>query len=172
MIGYKCVQLYLSKIRSIVMTTSLLLSQWMVDILYGVSRRQNIYSTWLTNTNVGYQKHAQPPFFYHIPLSHSNITFLHLILVFYVATLATLSKICQMVVFACSMLVFFIFGYSMYSVVFMLMRFRLYNLVSSSILLLDTKLICHYMQLSCQESGYCLFTLLHVSVSRVEFDVI
>ena len=41
---------------------------------YGVSGRQNIYGTWLTNTTVGYHKHARPPcsivFRYHIPTSH------------------------------------------------------------------------------------------------------
>ena len=82
-----------------------------------MSKKQNIYDTWLTNTNVGYHKYAWPLLFYHVPLSHSRV----ILLIWY--TWLTmywhwqLFKNCYIPVLACFML-----AHSTHSVVLILMR--------------------------------------------------
>lgn len=55
-----------------------------MNILYGMSGRQNIYGTWLANTNIDYHKHTQPYnsiiFCYHIPISQNSTSRFHIIL--------------------------------------------------------------------------------------------
>lgn len=81
-----------------------------------------------------------------------------------------------MPVFACSILApfilaYFMFAYFIHSVVLMLMRFCLYNLISSSMLLFSVKFIYYHIQLSCQHSSCHLFIYEYMSIAPVKFLV-
>ena len=120
---------------------------------YGVSGRQNIYGTWITNTTVGYHKHARPPcsivFRYHIPTSHSqqynpNDSWLNTSRhwqLFLKVGRCPYSPIPHLPI-SC-------FTRFTHSVLLRLIRFRLHDLVSSSMSFFNTKPICHCIQFSC-----------------------